>query len=129
MKKLVRNTHQSPSQPGLKTATPTSTIFVMLYAPMSLLGLTKRISRRGKASYPKRHQRTGQKITGDLFGLMYVLLNIRDEVAPGSHLRAYVKKLRHDREQEMWIAEKVAKMSTVTGLIFVLAPNGGKFRP
>src|SRR5438105_15527427 len=60
---------------------------------------------------------------------MGVLLNIRNKVAPGSHLCADVKKLCDHREQEVWITEKVAKVSTVTGLIFVLTLNGGKSRP
>src|SRR2546430_13538641 len=60
---------------------------------------------------------------------MGVLLNIRNKVAPGSHLCADVEKLCDHREQEVWITEEVAKVSTVTGLIFVLTLNGGKFRP
>src|SRR2546430_17636933 len=60
---------------------------------------------------------------------MGVLLNIRNKVAPGSHLCADVEKLCDHREQEVWITEEVAKVSTVTGLIFVLTLNGGKFLP
>jgi len=40
IKKLVRNTAQSPNEPGNSMAMPTSTIFAMLYAPMSSLGWT-----------------------------------------------------------------------------------------
>src|SRR5260370_1084056 len=58
---------------------------------------------------------------------MGILLNVRNEVAPGSHLCADVKELRDNREQKMRITKKVAKMSMVTGLIFVLTLNGGKF--
>src|SRR5436309_13389415 len=60
---------------------------------------------------------------------MGVLLNIRNKVAPGSHLCADVEKLGDHGEQEVRITEKVAKVSTVTGLMFVLTLNGGKSRP
>src|SRR5690242_5882488 len=60
---------------------------------------------------------------------MGVLLNIRNEVAPGSHLCADVEKLCDNREQEVRITEEVAKVSTVAGIIVVLTLNGRKFRP
>src|SRR5882757_4459243 len=59
---------------------------------------------------------------------MRVLLNIGDEVAPRSNLRAYVEELGNDGEKEMRIAEEIAQVPAVTGFIFVLAVNGRKFR-
>src|SRR5260370_23397380 len=84
--------------------------------------------RGGKAADPKSSQRTRQEISSDLFGLMSVLLNIRNEIAPGPRLRADVEKLCDHREQKMWIAEEVTQMSAVAGLILVLTVNGGEFR-
>src|SRR5882762_333593 len=59
---------------------------------------------------------------------MRVLLDIGDEVAPRSNLRAHIKELRYNREKEMRIPEEIAQVPAVTGLIFALAMNRRKFR-
>src|SRR5206468_5342806 len=47
----------------------------------------------------------------------------------GPHLRADIEKLRDNRKQKMRITKELAEMSSVAGLIFVLASNGRKFGP
>src|SRR5260370_16566023 len=84
--------------------------------------------RRGKTAYAKRRQRAGQKISGHLCGLMRVLLNVGNEVAPCSDLRADIKELRDNREKEVGIAEQIAEMSAAASRILVLAVNRRKFR-
>ena len=59
---------------------------------------------------------------------MRVLLNVGNEVAPGSHLSANVEELRDNRKKEMGIAEKIAEMSAITRFIFVFTVNGRKLR-
>src|SRR5258708_5881656 len=59
---------------------------------------------------------------------MRVLLNIGNEVAPRSNLRAHIKELRYNREKEMRIPEEIAEMPAITRFIFVLAMNRRKFR-
>src|SRR6266850_6870486 len=59
---------------------------------------------------------------------MRVLLNIGNEVAPRSDLCAYVEELGNNGEKEMRIPEEIAQVPAITGLIFVLAVNGRKFR-
>src|SRR5712672_669503 len=59
---------------------------------------------------------------------MRVLLDIGNEVAPRSNLRAHIKELRYNREKEMRIPEEIAQVPAITGLIFVLAMNRRKFR-
>src|ERR1700739_2536670 len=59
----------------------------------------------GKSADAKGSQRSSQKIAGDLFGLMGILLNERDEIAPRAHLCADVEELRYHREKKMRIAE------------------------
>src|SRR6266481_2236743 len=59
---------------------------------------------------------------------MRVLLNVGNEIAPGAHLCANIEELRDNREKEVGIAEQIAEMSAVAGLILVLAVNRGKFR-
>src|SRR6266850_965483 len=59
---------------------------------------------------------------------MRVLLDIGDEVAPRSNLRAYVEELGNYREKEMRIPEEIAQVPAITRFIFVLAVNGRKFR-
>src|SRR5260370_40659723 len=84
---------------------------------------------RSEAAYAKSSQRAGQKIAGDLFGLMSVLLSVRNEEAPGSGLCANIEKLCDDSEQKMRIAEKFTQVTAIAGLILVLAVNRGKFSP
>src|SRR5437667_9011945 len=83
----------------------------------------------GKAAYAKSGQRTNQQITGDLFGLMRILLNIGNEVTPGTSLCADVEKLCDNREQKMRITEEVMKVSTVAGLTLVFTLNRRKVCP
>ena len=59
---------------------------------------------------------------------MSVFLNVRNEVAPRSHLRADVEKLRNNRQQKMAIAEEIEQISVVARLVFVLAANRRELR-
>src|SRR6266852_6556163 len=81
----------------------------------------------GKAAHAKRRQRASQKIAGHFFRLMRVLLNVGNEIAPGSYLCADIEKLRNHREKEVGIAEQIAQMSMIVRLIFVFALDRGKF--
>ena len=59
---------------------------------------------------------------------MRVLLDIGDEVAPRSNLRAYVEELGNDGEKEMRIPKEIAQVPAITRFILVLAMNRRKFR-
>ena len=60
---------------------------------------------RAESSDTKSEEGAGEKVSGDLFRLMSVLLHVLDEVAPGAHLSADVHELREDGDQETRIAK------------------------
>src|ERR1019366_7731042 len=50
-----------------------------------------------------------QKIPGNLFRTVDVILHILDEVAPRADLRANVHELRNDSSEEVWVTQQIAE--------------------
>ena len=109
MKKLVMNTAPTPSQPGNKTASANEYGIDDAINPHEPCGRDEfhEIGCR-KPSDSKGHERPGEKISGDLFRPMRVVLNVLDVVAPSSDLSPHIKKLGDDPSDEVGVMDEVA---------------------
>ena len=77
---------------------------------------------------PKAASVAGEKISSDFLRLVSEFLHILNEVTPGTNLATDVKELGQHCQQEMRVAQEVAKMAVITA-VFVFTLNVGEICP